>query len=151
MTSHLLKYLTGESPSFHLPFIANVRSYDKLTFQNFLRNHPDFRHCIRPECPFGQLHDAEDGNIFSCATCGHRSCVNHNVDFHSGETCEQYDVRKAAEVEALLVMLKASMDVLDKETKKCPGCESHIQESRGCDHMTCNFTVRCGNYVANIV
>jgi hypothetical protein len=139
-----LKCLIGKFSPYPFSFATNVRSYDKLTLQTFLRNHPDFRYCIGLGCPFGQLHDAEDGNIFICATCGHCSCVNHNIAFQSGETCEQYDTRKAREDKAISEMNKATMDLLEKETKKCPGCGYRIEKTRGCDRVTCKFIILLG-------
>jgi hypothetical protein len=139
--TYLLKCLLGKSKALMRSFTANVCSYDQFTFQDCLRNFPDFRYCISPGCPFSQLHNAEDGNIFICATCGFRSCINHNVAFHTGETCETYDVRKKFENMSVVEQEDASLAVVAKQTKKCPGCGYNILKSTGCDHMTCKFAV----------
>jgi hypothetical protein len=54
----------------------------------------DYQWCMSPACKSGQIHDdAEAGPIMTCNHCGFRSCVLHQVPFHEGETCSQYDDR----------------------------------------------------------
>ena len=54
----------------------------------------NYQWCMSPACKSGQIHeDAEAGPIMTCNHCGFRSCVLHQVPFHEGETCSQYDDR----------------------------------------------------------
>jgi hypothetical protein len=115
--------------------------YDQLTLQNFLSHDPQFRYCLCSSCPFGQLHDSDDGNVFICNACGHRSCVNHNVEFHAGESCEQYDERRRWEQLPFAEQEALSREMLGRESVKCPGegCAWNIVKSKGCDHITCKL------------
>jgi IBR domain, a half RING-finger domain len=54
----------------------------------------DYYWCMSTSCKSGQIHeDADAGPIMSCNNCGFKTCVVHQVAFHSGETCSQYDER----------------------------------------------------------
>jgi flagellar biosynthesis GTPase FlhF len=49
---------------------------------------------MSPVCKSGQIHEgAETSPIMTCNACGFRSCVLHQIPFHEGETCTQYDNR----------------------------------------------------------
>jgi hypothetical protein len=49
---------------------------------------------MSPGCESGQIHeDADAGPIMTCNHCGFKSCVIHQMPFHEGETCSQYDDR----------------------------------------------------------
>ena len=97
-----------------------------------------FRWCLRPGCKSGQIHETgTNGPLFRCHACGFRVCVIHNVPWHKGETCTEFDYRtmpglkKAEEI--------ASAKTIRKTTKTCPqrSCRAPIEKNRGCDHMTC--------------
>jgi hypothetical protein len=113
--------------------------YDDLSTRSFLGNVENFRHCLRPGCPSGQIHDSGvDGNIFRCIACGFLVCTTHNEAFHTGETCEEYDAhagrtRRAEE--------DANNQLIERTTKRCPqeGCGVRIEKNDGCDHMRCEF------------
>lgn len=57
---------------------------------------PNFRWCALGSCPSGQVHDGLQGNIFTCVECGHKSCVDCNTEWHSGQSCEEIQEEKAA-------------------------------------------------------
>lgn len=43
-------------------------------------------------CGSGQIHDSDARHpIVSCLYCGQRSCFQHNVPWHEGLTCKEYD------------------------------------------------------------
>ncbi|KAJ8107199.1 hypothetical protein OPT61_g9031 [Boeremia exigua] len=119
--------------------------YDELSMRAFLSADPNFRYCLAEGCNSGQIHDAEaENNIFRCNACGFRVCTVHDVPFHTGKTCAQYDERqrkkqekkrkrdqeRAEQDEMSVVEIKAS-------TVKCPGCEVPIHKYEACDHITC--------------
>lgn len=138
---------SGRSIHIHYPFArTNVASYDQLIFQGFLRHDPNFRYCLRPGCPHGQIHDsgAEGNNIFSCNACDFRVCTAHDAPMHYGETCEQYNERMRLERLPVSEQEQASRATIEKSSKKCPGpgCAYSIQKDNGCDHMTCKLFLR---------
>ena len=58
---------------------------------------------------------------------------------HDGQTCEEYDKRKAWEQLPSAEKEQASREEIKKNTKKCPGpgCPFNIYKTDGCDHMRC--------------
>ena len=115
--------------------------YETLVTRAILSANPNFRWCLNPECDSGQIHEnSKDGPIFKCAECKTKICVFHERAWHKGETCKQFDYRVAAEKQR--VEEAASIAVIEKITKKCPGkpgqpCGWNIEKVAGCDHMTC--------------
>ncbi len=100
---------------------------------------PDFRHCLRPGCPSGQLHNSgTEGNIFICSACGFKVCTVHDAAMHTGETCAQYDQRIRDQQRGY----KKSEKTIKDTTKRCPGrkCGVPIEKNDGCDHMTCTYS-----------
>ncbi|CAG8662918.1 28071_t:CDS:2 [Dentiscutata erythropus] len=69
----------------------------------------------------------------TCPKCGSKACFTHDVPWHEGLTCSEYDQRKNNEQEV------ATHNYLLKETKPCPNCGVHIVKNGGCDHMTCKM------------
>lgn len=116
--------------------------YETLVSRAILSANPNFRWCLNPECDSGQIHEnGKDGPVFRCAECKTKICMFHERAWHKGETCEQFDHRVA--VEKRRVEEAASIAVIDKITKKCPGkpgqpCGWNIEKVAGCDHMTCS-------------
>jgi hypothetical protein len=115
--------------------------YDRLKIQEFLRNEPNFRYCIAPECAYGQLHDTADGNVFIYGECGHRHCTTHNIAFHDNETYEAYDERMRPFKLPQVEQEKLSGEEIENKTKKCPNeeCGARYQKRSGCDHMACKY------------
>ncbi|KAF2671204.1 hypothetical protein BT63DRAFT_438699 [Microthyrium microscopicum] len=99
---------------------------------------PDFHWCISSSCKSGQIHEVSlDGPVFRCHACGLRSCVAHNVPWHSGESCEEYTYRTRPKHQRKED--RASEKLVGRIAKICPGpnCGVKIQKTAGCDHMTC--------------
>jgi hypothetical protein len=61
----------------------------------------------------------------------------HNVRWHKGETCSEYDYRTNSRLKA--DEEDASRRVVEATTKPCPGCARPIEKNNGCDHMECEF------------
>ena len=122
-------------------------------------NPANFRWCR--SCDFGQIHlSGIEGNIFTCAACGHKVCVIHDT-WHEGETCEEYEYRSSGRKERdQKAQEAASLQAIDELSKKCPGpnCVYSIElvftflktrdvltmsllcrKNDGCDHMTCKM------------
>jgi len=137
----------------------------------FLSNDASFRYCLAEGCKSGQVHDSgAEGNIFRCGACGFRVCTIHDMTFHEGETCTQYDERLVREERERIEKQEqedkdrkrrqeeeiASVAAVDKFARACPGCKRPIQKTSGCDHMTCEYevlalTVDGTDYFAQVV
>ncbi|KAF2104945.1 hypothetical protein NA57DRAFT_51735 [Rhizodiscina lignyota] len=111
-------------------------TYSKLSILAALSTMDDFRSCLRPGCNSGQIHSTgEDGPIFTCHECGFKVCTIHNIEWHDGETCKEYDYRTDSKLKKKEE--KATAKTLNDTTKPCPSCNAPIEKNEGCDHMTC--------------
>ncbi|PSN72626.1 hypothetical protein BS50DRAFT_485185, partial [Corynespora cassiicola Philippines] len=109
--------------------------HDSLLLIRALSKDPDFRWCLNIQCNSGHVH-VSDGNqnIFTCRSCGAKACTIHDIVFHDGETCEQYDARMEQEDDETTRRRKeqnqASEKTLKRISKSCPnsGCGSRIEK-----------------------
>ncbi|KAF1918297.1 hypothetical protein BDU57DRAFT_537869 [Ampelomyces quisqualis] len=115
--------------------------YDHLVTQESLRRDPNFRECLSASCKYGHIQEEHDGNIFKCGACGARHCIRHEVPFHYGESCDEYDVRKRWESIPMTEEDKACKAFVEATSMVCPGCKARVHKSSGCNHMTC----KCGH------
>ena len=83
-----------------------------------------FRWCINPACKYGQAHS--EGDIFRCVECGHKACVNCNVDWHTDETCTTFQAR----VQSYSKQEEDSAKAVEKIAKLCPGCNRKLEKTR---------------------
>eukprot|EP01061_Rhynchopus_euleeides_P012923 TRINITY_DN22710_c0_g2_i1.p1 TRINITY_DN22710_c0_g2~~TRINITY_DN22710_c0_g2_i1.p1 ORF type:complete len:244 (+),score=49.09 TRINITY_DN22710_c0_g2_i1:106-837(+) len=112
----------------------DAQRLDRILLMALLRKMPDFVWCMGSECGCGQIHSGgTDNPIVKCHQCDSRACFECGVRWHAGKTC-------AAFKEAMKQDNKLTDVFLERETKKCPKCLTHIQKRSGCDHMTC---VKC--------
>lgn len=96
----------------------------------------EYRHYLSPTYKAGQLHSGgADSPIFICRSCGHKSCTIHNVPWHEGELCADYDVRIAHAKEVATDNAASEAEVA--KMKVCPKCKAPFKKNGGCDHMTC--------------
>lgn len=110
--------------------------YDTLGLQHSLRKLPGYRACRRPGCFSGQIHiSTDEGNIWTCEVCKFKICTVHNVEFHYGQTCPDYDGMRRQQTHEDVM----SVEWMEANAKRCPGlnCSIPIQKKDGCDHMTC--------------
>ncbi|GIX67342.1 probable pre-mRNA-splicing factor ATP-dependent RNA helicase DEAH9 [Caerostris darwini] len=85
----------------------------------------------------------------NCPLCQNDICVKCNVVYHQGFTCDMYQGSKNDPDYSFKVWQKNSEDC-----KRCPKCNTAIQKSGGCDHMTCqscnsHFCWQCVKEFAN--
>ncbi|KAL1876430.1 hypothetical protein VTK73DRAFT_9296 [Phialemonium thermophilum] len=106
--------------------------YDTLATRAALKGIDDFRWCLSPTCESGQIHDRSCAK-FRCVACKAKHCVAHDVPWHSGETCAEYDKRTRRRRR----QDRASRDTIEKTSKKCPGCGKDVHKWTGCNHITC--------------
>ncbi len=113
--------------------------YDTLGLQHSLRELPGYRACMRPGCFSGQIHtSADEENIWTCEVCKFKVCTVHNIEFHYGQTCADYDGMQRQQTREDV----ASVEWMEMNAKRCPGpnCSIPIEKKDGCDHMTCKST-----------
>ncbi len=114
--------------------------YDRLLAQAAITKHnADFFWCLAPGCGSGQIAAdlKSDGcRRLECHACRASQCVFHNLPWHKGETCEQYDVRMASR----LKQDAKSTEFIEGTSKQCPQCKSMVHKYRGCNHITCKHT-----------
>jgi hypothetical protein len=119
--------------------VKDFARYDTLLTTRLLSTLPEFRWCKVLNCGNGQIHDGDkEAPIMTCHKCKGKSCFTHDVPWHTGITCEEYDKQIGQET-------KANTDYLLRETKPCPQCNRAIQKNDGCDHMTCRLPGGCGH------
>lgn len=125
---------------------ASAEIYDTymlMSTKAALGQEKDFRWCLRPGCQNGQIHESGvESPIFVCFACGYRLCVVHDVPWHEGETCQEYNYRTDGNLKG--AEEAASADLLSRTTKNCPRptCNAPIEKTDGCDHMTCSSKPR---------
>ena len=129
-------------PSFEqLELIINSSDrFERLMTRADLEKVPNYRWCLAPDCVSGQVHDiATDGPCFTCVSCEHKSCATHNVKWHEGQTCAQFNRhREGIKHQTALVVTSIRMALT---AKRCPKCDASITKRGGCDHMTCEFSL----------
>jgi len=121
-------------------------AYDTMLLQQAISKEPDFRWCKNPYCRSGQVHTGGDAlTIMICQACGSKSCFTHDVLWHAGRTCAQYDGDLPRKDNEIVKEEAASSDYLKKKTQACPSCRRRVIKESGCDHMTCHKPGGCGH------
>ncbi|KAK3947457.1 hypothetical protein QBC32DRAFT_84315 [Pseudoneurospora amorphoporcata] len=108
------------------------KRYDELATRAALGDIPNFRWCKSAKCSSGQIDDVRCVR-FKCKACKTSHCIKHDVPWHSGETCEEYDKRNVQKKEDE----RASEAEITKSSKKCPSCNKAVHKFSGCNHITC--------------
>ncbi|KAI0967113.1 hypothetical protein F4678DRAFT_259886 [Xylaria arbuscula] len=106
--------------------------YDKLATKAALEETKGFRWCLNPKCDAGQIFSSRCEKA-KCHACKHSACIRHDIPWHSGETCNEYDRRTRKQRQSY----KLSEKHIKETTKPCPGCKKNVNKDSGCDHMTC--------------
>ena len=145
----VLHYADVQAAASEVTFAA----FDKLSMRNALGDLDEFAWCLKPDCGSGQL-NVDNNSFMHCASCGYKQCLTHNVEWHTGETCTQYDYRVSGQQRK--DEEKKTEDMLDALSKKCPNAtcgwfvsfisfrlacadfaRRRIEKISGCDHMKC--------------
>ncbi|PKK50637.1 hypothetical protein CI102_4866 [Trichoderma harzianum] len=67
------------------------KRYETLALRAAMAEAENFFWCTSG-CGSGQIHESgQDQPIVICLHCTHRSCFHHNVAWHQGLTCDEYD------------------------------------------------------------
>jgi len=118
------------------------QQFDKLLLRKTVSSLPNFRWCKNATCGSGQEHASGDtAPIMRCHACQSRSCFTHDVPWHEGMTCADYNDRLSRDRNEM-----ANDEYKRRKTKPCPKCTASIEKRGGCDHMTCEESAGgCGH------
>jgi hypothetical protein len=110
--------------------------YERYYLLEHLSKEPGFRWCLSNSCTSGQLYEEFKymNPHISCSDCAFEMCFKHQVPWHAGLSCIQYDKRMAHGED------EEKTEVWKKQhTKACPGanCAKPLVKGEGCFHMTC--------------
>jgi hypothetical protein len=119
---------------FEVYITLTVYRYDNLAMKAAVTDIRNFKWCLNPRCNSGQIHRTNCSKV-KCHACKAASCAHHDLPWHSGETCEQYDKRTRRQRKGD----KASEKKIKEITKACPQCQRDVHKYSGCDHITCKF------------
>eukprot|EP00927_Polykrikos_kofoidii_P020859 TRINITY_DN19950_c0_g1_i1.p1 TRINITY_DN19950_c0_g1~~TRINITY_DN19950_c0_g1_i1.p1 ORF type:complete len:736 (-),score=87.34 TRINITY_DN19950_c0_g1_i1:44-2251(-) len=108
--------------------LEKYRRFVRTKVDSRLRECPDCQHLCSPEVDEGFVPTKE----MKCLKCGCLFCYYHAAA-HRGGSCEEYEVRLAAETHVISAKLG---------TKDCPRCGRQTMKTGGCNHMTCQVC-RC--------
>jgi hypothetical protein len=88
------------------------------------------------KCKSGQIHiGGEDTPMFKCHACEHMHCIQCDIPWHAGETCDEYQARHDEE-------MVATEAIIRKTSRACPGnCGARIERNGGCPHMQCKLSL----------
>ncbi|KAF8853175.1 hypothetical protein BDZ45DRAFT_729656 [Acephala macrosclerotiorum] len=114
-----------------------VNRYEKFMLQIFLSHEPNFRWCLSPSCSNGQLYDGDDNTRdpkISCEECKFQMCFTHEMPWHEGQTCAEYESMRDHGDPAY----DETREWIRTNTKPCPECGVGIQKGEACFHMTCS-------------
>jgi len=99
-----------------------------------LQGVPNFCMCLGPGCESGQVHVSGNRQpIMTCNVCGFKTCFTHQMPWHEGMTCADYDWIGARQNEEN----DASLTLIRNVGMICPSCSAPGIKVSGCDHMTC--------------
>ena len=114
---------------------AELMRLEALVKETALMQSPNWRWCLSPGCGHGQIYLASQvlkSQMVECDKCKAHSCFRHQVKWHSGYTCENYDLYHPN-----FTITKSDREFIKKTTKACPNCSFRIQKDGGCNHMIC--------------
>ncbi|ETS88075.1 hypothetical protein PFICI_01903 [Pestalotiopsis fici W106-1] len=122
-------------------YVALMRSrliieyrYDNLATKAAVSDIPDFKWCLNPRCQSGQIVRPGCQKV-KCHSCKASSCANHDLPWHKGETCKEFDVRNRRQRRGEMASEKKVKEI----TKACPQCHKDVYKFTGCDHITCKY------------
>ncbi|KUJ23266.1 uncharacterized protein LY89DRAFT_777051 [Mollisia scopiformis] len=113
-------------------------AYSDNALTELFRLDPNFHHCLGPDCGAGQIIEQQDAILMVCEACAFMTCIRHQLPWHTGQTCEQYDLQLMENARHEQENA-ASGDEIRVNTRPCRQCGTRICRTVGCDHMTCRL------------
>ena len=110
---------------------ALVKEMKEVVGKTLDSSQESWRWCLAAGCGHGSLHDGKS-EMIRCRKCGHKMCFEHQVPWHTGYTCQQYEMSHPQ-----AAITKSSEELISKMSKPCPGCGIAVQKVGGCDFMIC--------------
>ena len=70
------------------------QKWEEYTFKAAVETNPeDYSFCPTPDCSYVFVWQAgQDTNEFMCPVCAKRYCLNCRCEFHTGQTCKEYQI-----------------------------------------------------------
>ena len=100
------------------------------SIQHYLRQNPEaFIKCPGLDCNL--YFPACKEQIHDCPGCLTQSCSTCKVEFHYGETCQEFKERTSDHLDELTEWMKKA------GAKNCPRCNGLVEKRKGCNHMLC--------------
>ena len=108
---------------------------------DFLQKEPNYYHCLGPDRGASQIHEQEEeaAPLMRCHSCGFRTCITHQVAWHDGQTCEDYDLWKTENIHRDEENAASEAEIR-MSTKPCSSCMAPSVKINGCDHVKCKFS-----------
>ncbi|KAK3860943.1 hypothetical protein Pcinc_033035 [Petrolisthes cinctipes] len=108
--------------------IARLVSASVSSYVSEHRN--EVRFCTTPDCP-AVYKVSQTGSLFTCPECGTRLCTSCHVQYHDGMSCVMF--RDFGCDGSLMEWMRQDRG----NRKNCPGCNTHIEKSGGCNKVKC--------------
>eukprot|EP01124_Arcella_intermedia_P021654 TRINITY_DN3074_c0_g1_i1.p1 TRINITY_DN3074_c0_g1~~TRINITY_DN3074_c0_g1_i1.p1 ORF type:complete len:961 (-),score=181.29 TRINITY_DN3074_c0_g1_i1:8-2890(-) len=113
-----------------IPDDKTLKRFYRNSFNKFKVDHQkDFTFCLTPDCE--GLSPTIKNNIYNCRECSTRWCIKCKLLEHPTVTCEQ------AIRESKMTDTEKFDEWKAAHTKPCAKCNSPIEKTHGCNHMTC--------------
>lgn len=128
--------------------------YDRALTRRALGLEDGFVTCANAACEAGQIH-GEGGEtgpialsvasltdppanapIVTCHVCHHRTCFTHQIAWHEGYTCDEWDAEQKTKLE-----VATTAEYLSKFTKLCPNCKKPVRRHRSLTRQPHSFFI----------
>ncbi|KAK4456890.1 hypothetical protein QBC42DRAFT_309774 [Cladorrhinum samala] len=123
------------------------QKYNDMVIRQALEGFEGFIWCASG-CGSGQIHDGGvDQPIVKCNSCGGQTCFQHRSLWHSGVSCEEWDLIRSFPTPSTVDggpsgggildrirrtrEIQASEEIIGKISKRCPGCARSIEKNGG--------------------
>lgn len=103
----------------------------EMVDEALVSNDYSWRWCLASGCGHGSLQHGWN-EIFRCRKCGYKMCFKHQVPWHKGYTCQEYETSHPS-----ATITNTNEEMIGETSKPCPGCGIAVQKDGGCNHMSC--------------